>query len=161
MLRTARRGLRWGGRGDTGFEAMGVAYQVRCGTPGSLPYHVWRIRHLRKAGRSARPGDDAFRSWWTPSLNSTPGLVRPDDPLQLARYIWAVVHGVALLAIDGLLPAAMDADALIRFANERLRDRNSMTAYLRLSPHPSAATAMPACMAASVSNLRALVRPTL
>jgi hypothetical protein len=48
------------------------------------------------------------------------GLVRDDHPLQLARFIWAVVHGVAMLAVDGVLPPA-EADTLIRFANERLR----------------------------------------
>ncbi len=110
----------------------------------------------------ADPGTDAFQVLVDAIVEQQrAGLVRADDAQQLALYIWSVVHGIAMLALDGLLPAAMDADALIRFANERLRDRNSMTAYLRLSPHPSAATAMPACMAASVSNLRALVRPTL
>ena len=31
------------------------------------------------------------------------GLVRADDPVQLAHFVWAVVHGVAMLVIDGQL----------------------------------------------------------
>ena len=50
------------------------------------------------------------------------GLVRQDDTLLLARYIWAVVHGVAMLALDGQLQHQQtDAETLIRFANERIR----------------------------------------
>ena len=45
-----------------------------------------------------------------------------DDTLLLARYIWAVVHGVAMLALDGQLQHQQtDAGTLIRFANERMR----------------------------------------
>ena len=47
------------------------------------------------------------------------GLIRRDNPLALAQYIWANVHGIAMLAIDGQLkqPAA----DVIKFANERMR----------------------------------------
>src|SRR5918998_300942 len=31
------------------------------------------------------------------------GLVRGDDTVLMARFIWAVVHGVAMLAIEGQL----------------------------------------------------------
>jgi hypothetical protein len=49
-------------------------------------------------------------------------LVRQEDPLQLARYIWAVVHGVAMLAIDGQLQhQGADGDALVRYAMTRMR----------------------------------------
>ena len=51
------------------------------------------------------------------------GLVRADDPIMLARFIWSNVHGIAMLAIDGQLRGAdPQGDALMRFANERLRD---------------------------------------
>jgi hypothetical protein len=50
------------------------------------------------------------------------GLVRPDEPLQLARFIWAVVHGIAMLAIDGQLRGPdCDPLGLTRLAMERLR----------------------------------------
>jgi hypothetical protein len=50
------------------------------------------------------------------------GLIRRDDPITLARYIWAVVHGLAMLAIDGLLrhPDA-DISELTRYAIARVR----------------------------------------
>jgi hypothetical protein len=49
------------------------------------------------------------------------GLMRDDDPLQLAGYIWSVVHGIAMLVIDGQFGAQADAAMLTRFALERLR----------------------------------------
>ena len=50
------------------------------------------------------------------------GLVRgDDDPRQLALYIWAVVHGVAMLALDGMLPPEVPANALMALANRHLR----------------------------------------
>ena len=50
------------------------------------------------------------------------GLVRGDDPLQLARFVWAIVHGVAMLAIDGLSHGEReDAKALMRYAADRIR----------------------------------------
>ena len=56
-----------------------------------------------------------MRSW----RSSEDGLVRNDHPLALAQYIWANVHGIAMLAIDGQLKQPI-AD-VIRFANERMR----------------------------------------
>jgi AcrR family transcriptional regulator len=47
------------------------------------------------------------------------GLVRADTPLALAQYIWANVHGIAMLAIDGQLKQPIDD--VVRFANERMR----------------------------------------
>jgi hypothetical protein len=47
-------------------------------------------------------------------------LARMDDPQQLALFVWSVVHGVAMLALDGILQAPEDIEALSRFANERL-----------------------------------------
>ena len=49
------------------------------------------------------------------------GLVRRDDPLQLARFIWAVVHGIAMLTIDGQQAGeAGEPNELARFAATRL-----------------------------------------
>jgi hypothetical protein len=50
------------------------------------------------------------------------GLVRQDDPDQLARFIWAVVHGITMLAIDGQLQRKdSSVDLLARYAIDRLR----------------------------------------
>ena len=49
-------------------------------------------------------------------------LIRHDDPLLMARFVWAVVHGVVMLAIDGQLqPEDGKAEALNRYGIERLR----------------------------------------
>jgi hypothetical protein len=51
------------------------------------------------------------------------GLVRPDDPLLLARMIWALVHGISMLVIDGQLRGNDErGEALNRYAIERIRD---------------------------------------
>ena len=47
--------------------------------------------------------------------------MRADDPLQLARFIWALVHGIAMLAIDGLLGAEADPETFARFAIASVR----------------------------------------
>jgi hypothetical protein len=49
------------------------------------------------------------------------GAVRKDDALQLAQFIWAVVHGVSMLIIDGRLAHhRAPIDDLIQFAVERI-----------------------------------------
>jgi hypothetical protein len=49
------------------------------------------------------------------------GLMSHDDPQALAPFIWATVHGVAMLAIDGQLgPDPAAADVLASLATERL-----------------------------------------
>ncbi len=47
------------------------------------------------------------------------GRLRDDHPLALAQYIWATVHGIAMLAIDGQLKQPIDE--VIAFGLERLR----------------------------------------
>ena len=50
------------------------------------------------------------------------GLVRRDDPQQMALFIWANVHGIAMLALDRRLERQhTDGDALTRYAIDRLR----------------------------------------
>jgi hypothetical protein len=39
----------------------------------------------------------------------------------MARFVWAVVHGVAMFAIDGQLRDPAIVDELARYAIERLR----------------------------------------
>jgi hypothetical protein len=51
------------------------------------------------------------------------GLVRRDDPVILARFIWSLVHGIAMLVIDGQLPGGQtEGQAVSRYAFERIRD---------------------------------------
>ena len=39
----------------------------------------------------------------------------------MARYVWALVHGVAMLGIDGRLREPRAVEELMRYAFERLR----------------------------------------
>jgi hypothetical protein len=49
------------------------------------------------------------------------GAFRKDDPLRLAQFIWAAVHGVSMLIIDGQFAHQQARiDDLIQFAVERI-----------------------------------------
>jgi AcrR family transcriptional regulator len=49
-------------------------------------------------------------------------IARRDDPRQMALFVWAAVHGVAMLAIDGRLGKTPGAvDGLTRYTTERIR----------------------------------------
>jgi AcrR family transcriptional regulator len=112
------------GRGDEGFRAMGVAY-VRFALAHPAHYRIMFggfVASGKGPAGVADPDTDAFQLLVDAIVEQQrAGIVRTDDATQLAIYIWSVVHGIAMLALDGHLPPSMDADALIRFANERLR----------------------------------------
>ena len=125
------------GRGRAGFEAMGIAY-VRFAMK-SPPYYRVMFGGLVEADPSdcalqAQAGG-AFEVLGAAIVEQqNAGLVRADDPVQLARYIWAAVHGIAMLGIDGQLrDAEGGADALIHFANQRLREGIATDARLATS----------------------------
>jgi AcrR family transcriptional regulator len=114
-----------GGGGRPGFEAMGLAY-VRFALANPSHYRVMF------GGFLARPSPDpglaeeasgAFQVLVDALVaQQQAGLVRQDDPLQLARLIWALVHGIAMLAIDRHFEHQhADAETLSAFAVERIR----------------------------------------
>jgi AcrR family transcriptional regulator len=112
-----------GGRGREGFQAMGLAY-VRFAVANPSHYRVMfggfivdsADTELRSEGMGAfQVLVDAIVSL------QQHGLMRPDDPLQLAGFIWSQVHGVAMLVIDGQLHGPdINPDVLTQFAIERL-----------------------------------------
>jgi len=112
-----------GGRGHAGFDAMGAAY-VRFAVTHPSHYRVMFGGSHRRADTrvTADAGTDAFQVLLD-AINEQQalGLVRRDEPRLLALYIWAVVHGVAMLALDGMLPPEVSPDLLIGLANQRLR----------------------------------------
>ena len=112
-----------GGRGWAGFEAMGAAY-VRFAVANPSHYRVMFGGSV--VGNSnpevVREGSGAFQALVDAILSQQKdGLMRADDSLQLARFVWALVHGVAMLLIDGLLGPNADPEAFARFAIERVR----------------------------------------
>jgi WHG domain-containing protein len=62
--------------------------------------------------------------------------VRGDDTLLMARYVWAVVHGVAMLAIDGQFCEPGGVERLMQYASERLQ--NGIAAHASADGHPFA-----------------------
>jgi AcrR family transcriptional regulator len=122
LLATALREA-WGSGGRRGFDAMGLAY-VGFAVAHPSHYRVMfggAVRPAKRRDDPNDPGTNAFQVLVDAIVEQQrAGLIRHDAPLQLARFIWAVVHGVAMLALDGILSAA-EAGTLARFANERLR----------------------------------------
>jgi AcrR family transcriptional regulator len=113
-----------GGRGRAGFEAMGEAY-VRFALENPSHYRVMFSAALATVDdpELTHEGAGAFQALVDAiAEQQSHGLVRPDPPLQLAHFIWALVHGIAMLAIDGRLPPqANEVAALTRFAIDRIR----------------------------------------
>ena len=111
------------GRGRAGFEAMGLAY-VRFAVTHPSHYRVMFGGAVRAGDKNSLgdPGTDAFQVLLDAiTEQQAQGLVHGDEPRQLALYIWAVVHGVAMLALDGMLPPEVPAASLMALANNRLR----------------------------------------
>ena len=48
------------------------------------------------------------------------GDIRRDDPVLVARFVWAIVHGTAMLVIDGQLPGEAQREALGHYAAQRI-----------------------------------------
>ena len=48
------------------------------------------------------------------------GDIRRDDPVLMARLVWALVHGTAMLFIDGQLPESDQREALEPYVAERI-----------------------------------------
>ena len=127
MLRLAlTAALEQHGRGREGFEAMGLAY-VQFAVTHPSHYRVMFGRFIESCSKDAEFVQEAQAAFQVlvDSLveQQRAGLARPDDPLMLARFIWSVVHGVAMLVIDGQLRGADEhGEALNQYAMERIRE---------------------------------------
>jgi AcrR family transcriptional regulator len=113
------------GRGRAGFEAMGHAY-VRFAADHPSHYRVMFGRFLESCAKDEELVHEAKAAFQVlvdalVSLQEG-GLVRADDPLLQARFIWANVHGIAMFVIDGQLLDDERGEALSRYATERIRD---------------------------------------
>jgi AcrR family transcriptional regulator len=114
------------GRGREGFEAMGLAY-VRFAVAYPAHYRVMFGRFVESCSKDAEFVEESRAAFQVLVdalvAQQQTDLVRPDDPVILATFIWSVVHGISMLAIDGQL-GGVDAlpDTLHHYAMERLRD---------------------------------------
>jgi AcrR family transcriptional regulator len=112
-----------GGHGPAASQAMGVAY-VRFAVANPSHYRVMFSRFIDAEPQDpelAAEGRAAFQTLVDAmAALQREGIVRGDDTVLLARFVWAVVHGVAMLAIDGQLPEPGDVEQLTRYALDRL-----------------------------------------
>jgi AcrR family transcriptional regulator len=114
----------WGRGGREPFEAMGMAY-VRFAVTNPSHYRVMF------GGFVKGETDTEFVAEATGAFQALvdaivalqrSGDVRADEPLRLAQYIWALVHGIAMLGIDGQLEhQGASIEDVARFALERLQ----------------------------------------
>jgi AcrR family transcriptional regulator len=109
--------------GPAGFDEMGAAY-VRFAVANPSHYRVMFggfVDPDTRGAELATEGAGAFNALVDMlTALQRDGLVRDDDPMLLASFVWAVVHGVAMLAIDGQLPEGVSVEALPRHTVERL-----------------------------------------
>jgi AcrR family transcriptional regulator len=114
-----------GGRQREGFEAMSVAY-VRFALTHPSHYRVMfgGLIDARATAELTKEASGAFQALVDAIVaQQQAGLIRPDEPLILARFIWAVVHGVAMLALDCQLGREQaNPEGLIGYAVDRIHD---------------------------------------
>ncbi len=112
------------GRGRAGFEAMGMAY-VRFAVSSPSHYRVMFGGFVDPEAcepELATEAAGAFQALVDAlAALQRDGSVRGDDTALMSRFVWAVVHGVAMLGIDGQLPEPGGVEELAAYALERLR----------------------------------------
>jgi AcrR family transcriptional regulator len=113
-----------GGGGRAAFQAMGVAY-VRFAVANPAHYRVMFGGFVDAKECDPELATDAAGAFQAlvdalAALQRTAG-VRGDDTVLMARFVWAVVHGVAMLGIDGQLRGPGGVEELIRYACERVQ----------------------------------------
>jgi AcrR family transcriptional regulator len=112
-----------GGRGRAAFEAMGAAY-VHFAVANPSHYRVMFGGFVDATPREpelAAEAAGAFQALVDAlAVLQREAVVRSDALELMARHVWAVVHGVAMLAIDGQLHGPRGVDELLQYALDRL-----------------------------------------
>jgi AcrR family transcriptional regulator len=112
-----------GGRSGAAFQAMGAAY-IRFAVANPSHYRVMfggfvdpqeQTELAAEAGGAFQALVDALAAL------QRQVVVRGDDTVLMARFVWSVVHGVAMLGIDGQLREPGSIEELMRYALKRLR----------------------------------------
>ena len=113
-----------GGRGRAAFESMGVAY-VRFAVANPSHYRVMFGGFVDPKAcepELAAEAAGAFQALVDAlAALQRDAIMRAEDTVKMARFVWAVVHGVAMLGIDGQLREPGGVEELMRYALERLR----------------------------------------
>jgi AcrR family transcriptional regulator len=113
------------GRSRAGFEALGEAY-LQFAVAHPAHYRAMFGRFVESCERDPELIEEATAAFHVLvdalSEGQRVGWVRNDDPLMLARFVWSISHGIAMLVIDGQLRHSDEAGtALNRYAAERIR----------------------------------------
>jgi AcrR family transcriptional regulator len=112
------------GGGMAGFRAMGAAY-VRFAIANPAYYRIMFGQYRALCESDAALATDASEAFEVllgaiAALERAGAIPAADRPA-LGRYVWASVHGVAMLSIDGQLgPDPAAADALTAFTLDRI-----------------------------------------
>lgn len=113
-----------GGREEAAFQMMGVGY-VRFAIANPAHYRVMFGGFVDPRAQDeelAAEGAAAFQALVDAiSALKRDAVTRDDDTLIMARFVWAAVHGVAMLGIDGRLREPGAVEELARYATERVR----------------------------------------
>jgi len=111
------------GRGRAGFEAMGKAY-VQFAVAHPSHYRVMFGGFIESAAKDEHflaEAKAAFQVLVDALVDQqNAGDIRRDDPTLMARFVWALFHGTAMLVIDGQLSEPAQNRALERYTFERL-----------------------------------------
>jgi AcrR family transcriptional regulator len=113
------------GGGAAGLDAMAEAY-VRFAIE-----HPWHYRVMFGSGFELDTTDTELEEEGAAAYHVLLGalvelqeqrLVRQEDPRLMANFVWSVVHGVAMLAIDGVWEhQGAEIEALVQYAVERMK----------------------------------------
>ena len=112
------------GHGRTGFEAMAKSY-VQFAVAHPSHYRVMFGGFIESATKDedlmgeARAAFQVLVDAIVDQQNN--GLIRRDDPVLIARFTWALVHGISMLVIDGQLRETGQREAVEQYAIERIR----------------------------------------
>jgi AcrR family transcriptional regulator len=113
-----------GGRGRAAFESMGVAY-VHFAVANPSHYRVMFGGFVDSKASEAELDAEAAGAFQALvdalAALQRDAIVRGDDTVKMARFVWAVVHGVAMLGIDGQLREPGAVEELVPYALERMR----------------------------------------
>ncbi len=113
-----------GGRGSAAFEAMGRAY-IRFALASPSHYRVMFGGFVNPDEREPELAAEAAGAFQAlvdaVAALQREGGVRGDDTVLMARFVWAVVHGVAMLGIDGQVREPGGIEDLMAYSIERIR----------------------------------------
>jgi AcrR family transcriptional regulator len=112
-----------GGHNETAFETMGEVY-VRFAVANPSHYRVMFGGFIDPKASGPELIDEAEGAFQALvdalAALQRDSLARGDDTVAMARFVWAVVHGVAMFAIDGQIRDPHAVQELTRYALERL-----------------------------------------